>query len=354
MVAATKHRIFEMTFSASGSGSAGKANPSRVARAVEAVAILEDFGNLELRGLRRQAWQRDLSVGDEKIGDVLAAQGDTTGALAVYRESLAIAKVLAAKDSGNTLLQRDLSAGNNNIGGMLKIQGDFAGALVAYRDSLAITKALAQKDPGNVEWQRDLAVDEESIGDVLKAQGDLAGALAAYRDRLLIAQALAQKDPNNMPWQRDLAVVGHKIGNVLIAQGNLDGAVVANREAVAIVRRAYAAHPAVATVKEELARAIGGLSWVLLLANRPRKALDGTQEALTLDPSLLFVRTNQAHALLLLGHFDAVKAIYVEDKNKPRDSGKTLAAIVRDDFAELRKFGIDTPTMKRIEALISS
>ena len=28
MIAATKHRIFEMTFSASGSGSAGKANPN--------------------------------------------------------------------------------------------------------------------------------------------------------------------------------------------------------------------------------------------------------------------------------------------------------------------------------------
>jgi hypothetical protein len=28
MIAATKHRIFEMTFSASGSGSEGKANPS--------------------------------------------------------------------------------------------------------------------------------------------------------------------------------------------------------------------------------------------------------------------------------------------------------------------------------------
>jgi hypothetical protein len=55
---------------------------------------------------------------------------------------------------------------------------------------------------------------------------------------------------------------------------------------------------------------------------------------------------------VLLGRFDEARAIYVEDQDKSRGNGKASADIVRDDFAELRKFGIDTTDMKRITALV--
>lgn len=38
------------------------------------------------------AWQRDLSVSHEQVGDLLLEGGDTAGALAEYRASLVIAK----------------------------------------------------------------------------------------------------------------------------------------------------------------------------------------------------------------------------------------------------------------------
>jgi tetratricopeptide (TPR) repeat protein len=103
-------------------------------------------------------WQRDLSVSDSGIGDVLQAQGDLSGALAAYREELAIAKVLVGKKLGNTQWQRDLSVSDERIGGVLQAQGDLAGAIAAYRDEHAITKALAYKDPDNTDWQTDVVV----------------------------------------------------------------------------------------------------------------------------------------------------------------------------------------------------
>ena len=42
----------------------------------------QDPGNTE--------WQRDLSVSHNKVGDVLAAQGDTAAALTAYRAGLDI------------------------------------------------------------------------------------------------------------------------------------------------------------------------------------------------------------------------------------------------------------------------
>ena len=194
---------------------------------------------------------------------------------------------------------------------------------------------------------------KEQIGDVLRAQGDLAGALAAYRDRLDLAQSLAQKDQDNMMWQSDRAIAGHKVASAFAALGELDKAVSIQREAVSAIRQIYVTHAAAVTARDELARALGELSWVLLLSDRPLEALDSTQEALALNPDLLFVRTNQAHALLL-GRFDEAYALYSELKDKPRSDGKIFASVVRDDFAELRKRGIDPPAMARIEALLAA
>jgi tetratricopeptide (TPR) repeat protein len=153
-------------------------------------------------------------------------------------------------------------------------------------------------------WQHDLAVVTERVGNVLKAQSDLAAAVSAFGDRLKIAKALAEKDPNNLQWQRELSIADHMIANALVAQGDLTGALAIDEDAVVAARKFYAAHPDAKEAKHELAQTLGGLYWALILCNRAPSALDSTDEALTLDPSLLFVRLNRAHALLLLDRFD--------------------------------------------------
>jgi tetratricopeptide (TPR) repeat protein len=324
---------------------AGALATYRDSLAIRKAITQKDDGNTE--------WQRDLSLSDGKVGGVLASQGDLAGALTAYRDGLTIAKKLAASNRSNTLWQRDLAVSDGGIAEVLAAQGDLAGALDAYRDGLAIIQALAQRDPGNMGWQHDLGVVTERVGSVLKAQGDLAAAVTAFRDRLKIAKALAEKDPENLQWQRELSVAGHLIANALLAQGDLTGALAAGEEAVAAARKFYAAYPDSTVAKDELARTLGGLSWMLILCKRAQAALDSANEVLTLDPSLLFVRMNRAHALLMLNRFDEARAIYIEDKDKPRGNGKTSADIVRDDFTEMRKSGIETSEMERITALFA-
>jgi hypothetical protein len=65
---------------------------------------------------------------------------------------------LAQQDPSNTQWQRDLSISHDKIGDMLAAQGNGAEALVAYQRSLAIRERLAQQDPTNAEWQTDLVV----------------------------------------------------------------------------------------------------------------------------------------------------------------------------------------------------
>jgi len=62
-------------------------------------------------------WQRDLSVSLYKIGDVLADQGDLSGAMKSFGASLEIAERLAAADPSDAAWQRsDIVRGFNKIG----------------------------------------------------------------------------------------------------------------------------------------------------------------------------------------------------------------------------------------------
>jgi tetratricopeptide (TPR) repeat protein len=104
--------------------------------------------------------------------------------------------------------------------------------------------------------------------------------------------------------------------------------------------------------KSALAEALGVVSYHLLFANRSSDALAAAKEALSLDPSAAWIETNRAHALLFLGRFDEAEAVYLEHKDKPLSDTRNFAQAVKDDFVEFRKFGIDTPDMKRIEVLL--
>jgi hypothetical protein len=130
--------------------------------------------------------------------------------------------------------------------------------------------------------------------------------------------------------------------------GDAPSALLFDQQCVDMARRTYADDPS-DDDKSYLALALGNLSWALEINNRPADALAASDEALKLYPSAVWIAANRAHALLLLGRYDEAKAIYIEDKDKPVFNGK-FAAVVLKDFAELRKFGVDHPEMKWIEA----
>ena len=80
---------------------------------------------------------------------------------------------------------------------MLVAQGKLRGGAESYRDSLAIARRLAAADPGNAGWQRDLSVSYNKVGDVLVAQGNLREALQVLprqpRDRRAARQPRPQQ-----------------------------------------------------------------------------------------------------------------------------------------------------------------
>jgi hypothetical protein len=71
---------------------------------------------------------------------------------------------LAADDRGNTEWQRDLSVSNEKVGDVLVAQGKLDEAVKACRNSLAIRERLAALDRSNSGWQRNLRYTIGRIG----------------------------------------------------------------------------------------------------------------------------------------------------------------------------------------------
>jgi hypothetical protein len=110
---------------------------------------------------------------------------------------LVIDQRLADKDPSNTQLQSDLAVDHDKVGDVVKAQGDLAGALAAYRENLAIRQALAQKNPSNVQSQTDIVASFyklASSGD--DPQANLTEALAILK-RLEAADTLP---PDKKGW----------------------------------------------------------------------------------------------------------------------------------------------------------
>jgi tetratricopeptide (TPR) repeat protein len=128
-----------------GHAAAGANSFEQAFRLVE-LELQHDNANENLLGLKALVLVRQ--------GTYRVSVGDREGALKAYQESITIRNWLAERDSSNTGWQRDLSVSNMLIGDILRDKGDRDGALKAYQDCLAIDKKLAERDPSNTKWQR--------------------------------------------------------------------------------------------------------------------------------------------------------------------------------------------------------
>jgi tetratricopeptide (TPR) repeat protein len=106
---------------------------------------------------REPYWRRERSVLADRQADVLQAQGDLSGALAAYRDSLQIARQLATADPSNAEWQRDLSLSFMRMTVWYAQAGDRNEALRFAQESLTIGERLAALDRSNASWQKDVA-----------------------------------------------------------------------------------------------------------------------------------------------------------------------------------------------------
>ncbi|HLH12368.1 MAG TPA: tetratricopeptide repeat protein, partial [Methylovirgula sp.] len=289
----------------------------------------------------------------EIIGDVQNAMGKPADAVASYQVALTIVEQLVRADSSDTDLRYQVLAAHQEIGDLQKAQNKLTDALISYRNELAVAKDLASSDPGNARWQRCLAEAYELIGDIQERLNRLEDAVSSYGSSLAIRKALLAKEPSNTEWQRDLSVVYNNLGDLLGEQNKLNDALAAYRSALAILQALNARDKTNANWRDGLSYSIGGiggLAFHFLLVHDFADALVTADQAISLAPDKTWLYTNRAHALMFLGRTDEARSLYLQYRNQKNvQEGKSWAAVILDDFAELRKAGLSNPLMDEIE-----
>lgn len=308
------------------------------------------------------AWQRGLGISYERIANALLAQHKTDEALAAAQRRLAIAQALAGANGDDTQLQRELSVADNELGNILLAAGKPQEALGYYQKGLAIRQNLADSDQGNASWQRDLAISENHMGDVLAAGDKIEDALAAYQKGLVIERKLGQADPNNTVWQRDIAISDTKIGNILKNEGKLAEAQQAFGDCAAIAKRIITAHPDDQQWHNAFGLCVtqmGFVSYRFTMARDYTHALAAAEQAIALEPDMIWLNAHRAHALMFLGRTDEARALYLkyrDDKDVFGNKAKpvTWATLITQEFAELRQAGQTNPLMDDVEKQLAA
>jgi tetratricopeptide (TPR) repeat protein len=248
-------------------------------------------------------------------------QGNLAGALQSYKAALAIAERLVKSNPDIAGWQNDLASTRNNIGDVLKAQGNLTGALEAYKAALDIVERLDKSDPNNTSRQLDLILLQNNVGDVLHARGNLRGALEAYKASFTILERFTKSDPSNAEWQRNAAESLFKIARMQLTSGNSQEGRATYRQSLAI-RQKLAAVMEVADMQssgkpgEATAEALGNVSWDALFAGEYATALDAADRALGIAPTALWIQSNRAHALMLVGRTKEARTIYLAHRGE--------------------------------------
>jgi tetratricopeptide (TPR) repeat protein len=228
--------------------------------------------------------QRQLVVAYHKFAGV---QTRTEAALETCRSALEIARTLARIDPGNTLFRHDLAGCHEKVGDTLAALGQTADAEASYHDGLRVVEALAREvGPGNAQVRRVQMILFGKIGDLQLAGRRLPQALASCCRSLEIAQSLARPDMNNAQAQRDLLVACQKVAEVQATLGQRKEALDHHQQALAIATRLWRLDPNNAEARACLANSHDTVGDQQAALKQPEQALASYQASLAIRTAL--------------------------------------------------------------------
>jgi tetratricopeptide (TPR) repeat protein len=291
-----------------------------------------------------------------RFAEELLADGNVSAALSNARDNVAMQRKLIAANPGPRR-EEELALGLRLLGDVLRANKNRVEAIAAYRESVAIRQKLASAEPNDVDRQNAVAFSYDRLARELLANNNTAEAVANYRLALAARQKLAAAATDDNRRDKDLVDAHTALARALFTLGSQSEALNNFRQALAVQERI-----AVRAEREEVASkgkpgsataaSLGSLAWYALLARDFEKALAGSRRAAELAPELIWVQTNLAHALMFLNRNDDARATYLKYRGKRTFPTTTWEESVLEDFAILRRAGLNHPTMGPVEKLL--
>jgi serine/threonine protein kinase/tetratricopeptide (TPR) repeat protein len=246
------------------------------------------------KGLRREIAAAYVKVGDVQGRPFTPNLGDTAGALASYRKSVALYESITGDAARDEAVRRDLALAYVRLSEVLAAAGKTPESLSYAQKSLAIERDVSSSPTASPEARRALVASYTRVGDMLAATGNVTAALEHRRTAVAIMESVAAVAPRDAANIRQLGAAYHKLGNTLGNPnapnvGDTAGALVALERCAEIFRDASAQFPTNAMFRRNHAVAESNVADVLFAMKR-------VDEALTRERGVLAVYEAQAAA----------------------------------------------------------
>ncbi len=271
------------------------------------------------------------------LGAALFNQKNLDGAIAEYKKAIEL-------DPTN-------SATHNRLGTALFNQKNFDRAIAEYKKAIELdptnsathnrlgTALFNQKnfDRAIAEFKKAIELDPNNsdayynLGLAFVNQENFDGAIAEFKKAI-------ELDPNNSDAHGNLGVA-------LFNQKNIDGAIAEFKKAIELDPNNSNAHDNLGAAAGNL----GNLAYQSLLIKEFEKSLDASDRAIAAAPSLVWLYSNRAHALMFLGRLDEARKLYQDHRGEEAQGKKMWEDVIRDDFDEMRRRGLTNPLMDEIE-----
>jgi TPR repeat protein len=319
------------------------------------LGVAQDYG--KAREWYEKAAAEDLALAMFRLGGMYEYGLGVAKDYAKAREWLEKA---AAKDNANAM--GDLGLLYENGRGVAK---DYAKAREWYEK--AATKGFAYgmvyvgvlyengrgvaQDYGKArEWYEKAAAAKDNVY-ALSYLGDL------YENARGMPQHMPLDYAKAREWYEKAADQGYAFAKMALDRLPIREAFTAGRFAEALEQQeAWAAKREAEETKRDgkpgrhTAEGLTEVIWYALLAKEFTKALTVADRSHALFPNNVAIETNRAHALMLMGHDEEAKALYLAHKGEMYEwSGQSLEQAIADDFADFRKAGLTHPMMAEVE-----
>lgn len=233
-----------------------------------------------------------------RVADGLRSRGNLEGAVAAYRESIALRNEMQAGATPNE--QLSFSQALDRLAMALNLRNEFDEALRLLERSRATRTALVAADVDNTELLSALQVTTMRLGQVLNNKHDLVEAERAGRAGVDLARRLSDRDPENTVWRDSLYVALGSLGQVYIDLRRLDAAQIALRESRDIVGELVAKDPTHKRRRRNLAIAENKLGLVCEQRRDLRGALEHYRAAIAIEKQLVTEDEQDVDSLDLL------------------------------------------------------
>jgi hypothetical protein len=236
------------------------------------------------------------------------------------------------------------------VAGIDSVRGFLVRLPRTVSDSIAQTGHWTRADSQAI----DLSVQYNVVAEDLMNGHDSSGSLTVYDGEMLVDSTLGARYHDRSTLS-NLAYTAKHRGEQRLVERDYSGTNADYATRVKSLQAIMSGPHHTASDSTDLADALGGYSWSLLLVHRPADALTAARRAAQIGPQLLFIWTNYAHALLLTGQYDAAMQMYRDHWTMKFPNGGTFGQAILGnrndladgDFHDLRAAGVTDPALAR-------